>query len=111
MSSQRALPENMENRERLKYASEFNYVTKNHTRKDVVVPNYFHNLSQGWFQAGDIIYVHTLNLDGTASTGIFEITSITSEDTKVVQIAPWRSTGKRLVNLPPKKPLEPVTAA
>lgn len=104
--SQRSRPEDIEYRLRLKYASEFNYATSEHVRKDVEAPNYFHNISQRYLMVGDLIHVGILHADGTSSKGVFEVVKIDADETVVDQIVPWRSvTGK--ITRKAAKPLEP----
>ena len=106
-----ARPEDIEYRLRLKWGSVFQYTTEQHTRDEVVGHNYFHNLSQRYLVAGDEIHIAIKHMDGSWSKGVFEIDSVDSLLTTIVQIEDWRSSGSERAQKKPKKPLENSKAA
>ncbi len=88
-----SLPEDIEYRQRLKWGSVFQYTTKQHSRADVLTPNYFHNISQRYLDMGDEIHVCIQHLDGSWSKGLFEVILIDHKNTEIEQLGSWRSSG------------------
>lgn len=98
--SLKSKPEDIEYRHRLKWGSVFQYTTKEHSRKDVVSDNYFHNISTRYLQPGDEINIAVLHMDGSWSKGVFEVISIDAADTVVEQVDKWRSAGGERADKP-----------
>jgi hypothetical protein len=87
---QQSVPEDIEYRTRLKWASEFQYTTRQHGIEDVLVDNYFHNISRRYLQPGDIIYVAVLrDKDTVWDKAIFEVTKMDLKTTIITMISDW----------------------
>jgi hypothetical protein len=108
--SQRSRPEDIEYRHRLKWGSVFQYTTREHSCDDIVVDNYFHNISTRYLRPGDEIHVTVLDSEDVWKKGVFEVSHMDLKNTGIKMIEGWRS-GKsknRSQVIPKKKPLERV---
>jgi len=100
--NQRSLPEDIEYRMRLKWGSEFQYTTRQHSVEDVTVDNYFHNISQRYLQPGDVIYVAIVSKD-TWNRASFAVASMTTTDTVLTQLTDWTHPVKKAAKTPVKQ--------
>jgi len=81
--SQQSRPEDIEYRLRLKWASEFQYTTREHAKEDVLADNYFHNLSQRYLMPGDLIHIAVISENGAWEKALLEVAAISSTKTKI----------------------------
>lgn len=102
----RSRPEDIEYISRLKFGSQFSYTPAHHTKDDIDVPNYFHNVSSRYFAAGDEIRVNIKHEDGSWSKRNYEVISITPDNTVIEAVDAWR-----LYNAPKKAKAQPVKKA
>ena len=92
--SPQCLPEDMEYRQRLKWGSEFQYNSKDHSRSDVTSEGYFNNVAVRFsFSPGDRIHVVINHLDGSWSRGLFEVISVEDRTATTEQVGDWHSAG------------------